>query len=64
MRWIAVPIAAYLLVTIGLPAANGATARGDFGRHAIYVLGGCVVMATSVLMISVLADLIRFRRSR
>jgi len=51
LRWLLVPIAAYLVVTLGLPIANGAAARGDFVRHAAYVVAGCV----AVLMIALAA---------
>ena len=30
LRWMAVPIAAYLVITLALPIANGAAGRGDF----------------------------------
>ena len=32
LRWMAVPIAAYLVITLALPIANGAAGRGDFAR--------------------------------
>jgi exosortase K len=40
----AIPVVAYLVVTLGLPLANGAAARGDFARHAVWVVSACVVV--------------------
>lgn len=40
----AIPVAAYLVITLGLPLANGAAARGDFARHAAWVVSACVVV--------------------
>jgi len=50
LRWMAIPFAAYLVITLGLPLANGAAARRDFGHHAGWVMVGCaVVLALAVL---------------
>lgn len=57
VRWLAVPIAAYLAITLGMPLANGAAGRAGFARHALFVLGGCGVVLAFVLTI----DLIRRR---
>ncbi len=43
-KHIAVPIAAYLVITLGLPLANGAAGRGDFVMHAVWVLAACAVV--------------------
>ena len=43
-KHIAVPIAAYLVITLGLPLANGAAGRGDFVMHAVWVLTACAVV--------------------
>ena len=40
----AIPVVAYLLITLGLPLANGAAARGDFLRHAACVMTVCVMV--------------------
>ena len=40
----AIPVGVYLLITLGLPLANGAAARGDFARHAAWVVSACVVV--------------------
>ena len=59
LRWIAVPIAAYLAITLGLPLANGAAMRGGFVHHASWVLGGCVVVVAVALIGSIAIDVIR-----
>jgi hypothetical protein len=50
LRWMAVPIAAYLAITVVLPAANGAALRGDFARHTGWVVAGCVAAVAAVLL--------------
>jgi hypothetical protein len=57
LRWLAVPFAAYVLVTLALPLANGAAVRGDFARHAGWVVGGCVAVMAIVLAGGVAVDL-------
>jgi len=50
LRWMAVPIAAYLAITLVLPMANGAATRGNFVHHAGWVVAGCVaVLAVAVI---------------
>ncbi len=49
LRWMAVPLAAYLTITLMLPAINGAAARPEFAAHAAWVLGGCAVAAAIAL---------------
>lgn len=39
----AIPIAAYLVITLGLPLANGAAARGEFVHHALLVVAACTI---------------------
>lgn len=54
LRWVAIPLCAYLLVTLALPLANGAAARAEFARHATAVLAAClvvVVLATSIELV-------------
>lgn len=41
VRWLAAPLAAYLAITLILPAAHGAARRGRFLHHAGWVLAGC-----------------------
>jgi hypothetical protein len=44
VKWLAVPVCAYLLITLVMPLANGAARRDDFVRHATTVLAGCVAV--------------------
>jgi exosortase K len=44
LYWMAVPVAAYLVITLVMPLANGAAARRDFAHHAVWVLGACAVV--------------------
>jgi hypothetical protein len=57
LRWIAVPIAAYLVVTLALPAANGAARDAAFLRHAGWVVAGCAAVVAVALAVSVAAHL-------
>jgi hypothetical protein len=56
LRWLTVPIAAYLVVTLALPAANGAARDAAFLRHTGWLLGGCVAIVALALAASVAAD--------
>ena len=40
-----VPLAAYVLITLVLPALNGAAAHAAFWHHAAIVLAACGVVA-------------------
>ncbi len=44
LGWLVVPIAAYLVITLGLPAANGALHSSAFLTHARWVVLGCAVI--------------------
>jgi hypothetical protein len=59
LRWMAVPIAAYLAITLGLPLANGAAVRSGFVHHAAWVIAGCAGIAISVLLCGIAIDVIR-----
>jgi hypothetical protein len=59
LRWMAVPIAAYLAITLGLPLVNGAAVRSGFVQHAVWVLAGCAGIALSVLLGGIAIDVIR-----
>jgi exosortase K len=59
LHWLAVPVAVYVLITLVMPLANGAAARGEFVRHATTVLTACVL----VLTIAALTAVLRARRS-
>ncbi|MEO8841513.1 MAG: exosortase K [Kofleriaceae bacterium] len=55
-RWLAVPIAAYLLITLLMPLAHGAAGRADFAVHAMWVLAGCLVVGLGLAGWSRLAN--------
>ena len=49
IAWLAVPLAAYLVVTLLLPALHGATRRAGYLHHAGLVALGCIaVLAIAV----------------
>jgi len=52
LHWLAVPLAAYIAITVGLPAANGAVWRAEFVRHLGLVVIGCVTVCAVVLAIA------------
>jgi len=52
LRWLAVPLAAYVAITVALPAANGAVWRAEFVRHLALVAIGCVAVFAVVLAIA------------
>jgi hypothetical protein len=66
VRWLTVPLAAYLLVTLGLPAANGAIGRPDFARHAAWVIGSCIAVLGMFVLVPTFAHVVRpiLRRNR
>ncbi len=66
VRWLTVPLAAYLLVTLVLPAANGAMRRADFARHAAWVVGCCAAVLGIFVVIPTFVHLVRpnLRRNR
>lgn len=44
LRWLPVPILAYLVIALGLPALNGAARRPEFGMHAQMVFVVCAAL--------------------
>jgi amino acid transporter len=56
LRWLAVPIAAYLVITLGLPAAHGAAGNARFTTHAMGVGLGCAIIIAIVAAITVVAN--------
>ena len=44
IRWMAMPLTAYLVITLALPLANAGTMRREFVHHAGWVLAGCAFM--------------------
>jgi len=59
LRWMAVPIIAYLAVTLVLPLANGAAFRGNFVHHASWVLAGCAIVVGAGLLGGLALELAR-----
>ena len=59
LRWMAVPLAAYLAITLGFPLANGAAVRSGFVHHAAWVIGGCAAIAICVLIGGIAIDIFR-----
>lgn len=60
LNWLAIPLCAYLLITLVMPLANGAAQRADFVRHATTVLAVCVV----VVAIASFCELVRWSLRR
>ena len=59
LRWMVVPISAYLVITLALPLAHGAAVRGGFVHHATWVLAGCVLIAGAALIGGIARELFR-----
>jgi hypothetical protein len=59
VRWLTIPLSAYLFVTLVLPAANGAARRADFVVHALWVLGCCAAIVGILVLGPTFADLVR-----
>jgi hypothetical protein len=59
LRWMLVPISAYLVVTLALPLAHGAAIRGGFVHHATWVLAGCELIAATALIGGIALELVR-----
>jgi heme/copper-type cytochrome/quinol oxidase subunit 2 len=53
LRWLAVPIAAYLVITLGLPAAHGAARQTRFATHAMWVVLGCAIIVVVIVAVIV-----------
>jgi len=58
LKWLAVPIAAYLVITLVLPIANGAAGRTDFLHHAMWVLLGCTMVIASIAIVGGAIELV------
>lgn len=59
LRWMMVPIGAYLVITLVLPLAHGAAIRGGFAHHAAWVFAGCALMVATALIGGIAIELIR-----
>jgi hypothetical protein len=59
VRWLTVPLGAYVVITLLLPIANGAASRNDFAHHAMWVLGSCTAVLGICMAVGALADLVR-----
>ena len=66
LRWMLVPIAAYLVVTLAFPIANGAARRDGFVQHGAWIVGGCLAAVALALLGGVVVELVRhtWRRHR
>jgi exosortase K len=60
----AIPIAAYLVITLGLPLLNGAGARADFAQHAAVVVAVCAVVVLASLAARLVAHRMRHHLRR
>ena len=56
LGWLKVPIAAYLVITLGLPVLHGAARRADFVSHALWVLAGCALVVAAALAVAAVID--------
>jgi hypothetical protein len=56
LRRLAVPIAAYLVITLVLPAANGAASHHEFLHHAMWVVLGCTLVVAAIVVFGALAN--------
>jgi hypothetical protein len=59
VRWLTVPLGAYVVITLLLPIANGAASRSDFAHHAAWVLGSCVAVLGICMGVGALSDAVR-----
>ncbi len=64
LGWMAVPLSAYVLVTVVLPLLNGAARRDDFARHIVWLAGGCAVVVTVAALIQTASGLAAAARAR
>ena len=62
VRWLAIPLAAYIAITIVLPAANGAAHRDDFVRHSLLVIAGCAAILGVGMIAGMIVDFVAGKR--
>lgn len=58
LRWLAVPLGAYLAITVFLPMANGAASQPGFARHALWIGGACAAVFALALFASLAVTLV------
>ena len=63
-RWLVVPIAAYIAITLALPALHGAARRADFIHHAALVLAGCAAVIAVGAVAGVLVEIVTRKGGR
>jgi hypothetical protein len=64
LRWLAVPIAAYLVITLGLPAAHGAARQARFATHAMWVVLGCAIIVAVIVAVIAASSALANKRDR
>jgi hypothetical protein len=58
VRWLAVPLGAYIAITVVMPAANGAARSQEFVHHSLLVLAGCAAILAIAIVAGVMFDLV------
>ena len=56
LKRLAVPITAYLVITLVLPPANGAASHHEFVHHAMWVILGCALVVALIALFGTLAE--------
>ncbi len=56
LHWLAIPLATYILITLVMPAANGAAHRAEFAVHAAAVLAACVAVAVLASFVTIIRN--------
>jgi hypothetical protein len=57
--WPLLPICVYLVITVVLPALNGAAMSPGFWRHALWIFGGCAVVGVVMWALGTVVEWIR-----
>jgi exosortase K len=56
LHWLAIPLGAYVLITLVMPAANGAAHRADFAQHAATVLAACIAVVVVASLVTIIRN--------
>lgn len=56
LHWLAFPLGAYVLITLVMPAANGAAHRADFAQHAATVLAACIAVVVVASLVTIIRN--------